>query len=236
MADEYKEYLRNYELCFIAITTLKTKARRAFVPCGGSGNRSVEGVLITKGLAERSTLLSYDYLLEHGTPIIPAMGYYNIDVPGMRPTAVFVSVPPARQYRKALDGGSVASVHLVHNGSPLFAAEWNNNFVHKTSWSLSAASRLLAYQLALKSERTFGSYAEALRKVESGEVHAMAISKFFTITLFNNCRLPCLLYRNTLAGLIKGNVIGVNDTVYPLKDFFSKKWNVDLVTYKEFTA
>lgn len=235
MADELREYVRNYEQCFVAIETPKTGAKRAFVPIGvGDEKGTVSGLLITKNLSEKRINFSLEYLHKQAKPIIPSMGYYNVSAENMRHTCAYVDLPPARQYRKALDGSGTSTVTLVRNGSPMAEKEWAANFSHSSSMGLSDVSKLLANSLAKNPARDFPSFREALYRVESGEAHAVAISRFICLTLYANCRLPVILYKNTMAGLIDGNRVGVGELLYPLRDFFYKRWNINLLTYAEF--
>lgn len=230
MADEKREFVRNYELCYLTVTTPKTGVCRPFVPLNINSSGDISGVLLTKSLQEKVTSFSYDYLCEKASPLVPSAGYYNVEIEGVRPMAMYVDLLPARQYRKALDSQGGVRVDVVPNASPTLIKELDD--LPKGN-ILYLKSKLLAFSLAKNPGRNFLSFRDAVRRVESGEYHSAAVSRFVAVALFSNFRCPIILFKNNIAGVVDGNTVAGNEQLLPLKDFFEKRWNISLKSFKE---
>lgn len=231
MADETREFVRNFELCFLTVKTQKYGNRRPFVPQAASGPKTIQGYLVTKGLKETMTDYPLEYLQEEAEPIVPSIGYYNVSLTEhLRPTAFYVDLAPTRQYRKALDCSGQVSVNIVGNGSVLATSSLA---ALPASRIMSVKSKLLAYSLSVSPGRNFVPFREAVARVESGEAHSLAVSRFLAVALFPHYSIPLILFKNNVAGLVDGNIVAGNDQLLPLKDFFEKKWNITLRSFKD---
>lgn len=225
MADEVREFVRNYEQCYISVKTVKTGVKRPFVPMQVGPDGGVKGYLVSRNLTEKIAEFPLAYLQENSVPIVPSIGYYNVSITGMRDFCLYVDVSPARQYRKALDCAGGNRVEAVPNASPLFNEQL---MAIPAGRQMTVRSKLLAYCLAADPSRKFLSFRDATNKVASGEVHSAAVSRFVALALFPNYRVPIILFKNQISGFVDGNIVAGNENLMPLKDFFDKRWNITL--------
>lgn len=234
MADEAKEFINNYSECLIGVKSLKTSAFRPFVPLGPSLEGGIKGVLVASDGREKSASFSWDYLRLNHKPLVPVMGYYNVEVPGSRNTAVYCTVHPARQYRKALDcassmRGGASSVTGISTSSKLHLKAITALNELAPNSIIASNNKLLAMSLCKHPVRVWPSFREALRDVDSGDAHAVAISRFLALSLHATIALPVVHFKGSLAGVVRNMTIFGDSRLVPLTDFFYKRWGIDVI-------
>lgn len=238
MADELREFVKNYEGCFVGIKSLKTGEFRPYVPWSVNDDGTIRGTLINKELKEKNVNFTWDYMSNNSRPLIPAVGYYNVQIPNFRDTAMYVNVHPTRQYRKALDshdaGRSTAgssTIQFLNNGS----MDFNKSVKALTNIGsdVSLGAKLVALQMCRSPERVWPGFRDALQRVVSGESHAVAVSRFVALCLHQNFSYPTLFFKGTFAGVVHNSTVFADDRVVPLREFFQKRWAIDVLSLKE---
>ena len=219
MADEMLEFAKAYEYCFFKVPIKTSEGFRSFVLTGiDRATQMVKGRLITRTLSEKPQTYEYSEFRRTADPIIPTAGYVlcNLD----RPSAVFLSIEPLRQYRKALyfDQGGIA---YVPNGS--LAA--NAHLTALRSGEFDTILKAYSHQLAI-GKPPFLPIRGAVDLVESGEAHSCPISRFFAVSLTRGIKVPVLWHKNSKEGVFIGKQLYVTNKILPFKEFFLKKWDM----------
>lgn len=233
MANERREFSRNYENCFVSMP-LTTGGRRAYIVKGEDGIECIQGATVSLTYRESLKSHSFNDFLTSWRPIVPVSGYFNVtpDSADGWITALFVKLRPERQYRKGFPSDNQI-VEQTISSSPFFSEAWR---------ALSAASngdsifvnKVLATHLAQGGGRNLVTLRQAAELVESGKHHSVAFSKFFCLALRNGIKYPVVLYGQQLAGVYKDSTVWGLDPLLPLKDFFWKKWGVAVYSITEY--
>ena len=226
MADECQEFVKAYEQCFMTVP-LKTGTRRAFVLTGwDKSSGQVLGRIVSPSYKEKSLGYDANWVRLQAVPIVPASGYYNVDMYGVGNVAMYMRIGTDRQYRKGLCAESRIITTSIES-SPYFHGRYK---AIKTEAVGSSAfdNRVLAHHLSIGNGRSFQSLRAAVDKVASGEAHSVAFSRFFCTSLVRGLIYPAILYNNEVVGVYHEGRIECLDSVLHLRDFFIKKWGVDM--------
>jgi hypothetical protein len=241
VADEKREFARNYESCYIGLP-LKSGAYRAFLVRGINGDGTLAGTAVSRNYKETTVRHPWDFVEKHMVQIVPSQGYFNVEMADAKQpwtTALYVRVEPSRQYRKGLPADSRV-VWGDLGGSPYFSGRWNK-LAEEAECPGVMEPRVLAAHLAQSKGRNLVGIRQAIGMVESGEHHSVAFSKFFCVALRPQIRVPCLIYNQELVGVFcpdNPETVWALDKVQHLADFFNKRWGYsmkNLADYKRKT-
>ena len=228
MANEMAEFASNFELCFFRALLKVKKSPRAFlVHTVDLPNKKVVGEINTMKMSANSFSYDYEEFLKEAEPIVPHAGYLNTVV-NERPTALYLTVQPDRQYRKALHYEE-GIVMPVPNSSPNLHADTTTHGKGKYDLYL----RHYAHQLAMDPLPRYTPFRWAVDQVDSGAAHSVAISRFFAVSLANGFKFPIVWHKQQNHGVVINGAIYGTDGLLPFKDFFMKKWNVHVLPINE---
>lgn len=228
MANELAEFSRNFEYCFFrAMLKVKKSPRAYMVHAVDLTSKKVMGEIVTIKMSSNSLSYDFDAFINEAEPIVPHAGYLNTEMAG-RPTALFLSVMPDRQYRKALhyEEGSVLPVPIK---SPALDAYSDTHGKGKYDLYL----KHYAHQLAVDPVPRFMPFRWAVDQVDAGVAHSVAISRFFCLSLHPTMKFPVLWHKNSVEGVVINHRIYGSDKLLPFKDFFRKKWDIPVHSYEE---
>ncbi len=219
MADEVLEFAKAYEYCFFKVPIKSPNEARSFLLTRISRNPDlVQGKLITRGLSEKAQSYEFKEFMASAEPLIPTAGYVHCTLE--RPTAVYLSLDPQRQYRKAL--------YFEHNGLsylPNGSKTLANFLAINRTGEFDTLLKAYAHQLAL-GKPPYSTIRSALDLVDSGEAHSCPVSRFFAVSLTKGLKVPCLWHKNTKEGVFINKQLYVTNKLMPFKEFFLKKWDM----------
>lgn len=232
MADESKEFARNFERCFVSVK-MQNGSTRAFYVRGTDsyhGGVTISGSIVTASYKETPAKRLW---AETGfcTPIIPAAGYFNVQVheKDKEPwvTALRVGLTPERQFRKGLAGDDYIITHLL-NHNPHFADRWTKLEASARGDTI-FVNKVLAHHLAQGLGRELTSVREAAEMVESGKHQSVAFSRYFAVQLRASYASPTIIHNDRLVGVYSLGRIYAEPSVLHLKDFFQKRWGIEMI-------
>lgn len=236
MANEIHEYARNYEQCFLRVKLKSSGQPRAYLlrtlgTNAATGEREFLGEIITRTLAAKSLTYGSNELLAMAEPLIAASGFVNVQLD--RPTALYVSVDPDRQYRKAFGLDGSAEVRALPTGSPAYSAYLSAKIkgfaeAGKAVDEYTLICRAVAHQLAIEPSTFYPGVWAALGAVEGGGAASIAFSRHFAVSLRDGYKVPFLWRKDKVVGLFEGARLKVFPEALPFNDFFVKRFGIKM--------
>lgn len=242
MANEQAEFARNYECCFFRVPLKISKQYRAFMLThmerDNTGTLMYFGKTITRSLQEKSASFPVEEFLKCPEPIIGTAGFVNCML-GTRYSSLYLELSPDRQYRKALCyEGHANSVWMLSTASPEVAAWLNSKrYDPKTgdhvATSETVLMRAVAHQLAFDGGPVYRGFRAAVEAINDGSAHSLAISRQFAVSLHRDYKHPLLWHKKSREGFIINGVVYGTKKLLPFKDFFSKRFGVEVRSITE---
>ena len=241
MANEQAEFAKNYEQCFFRVPLKLSKQYRAFMLShmerDSGGRLCYFGKTITRSLQEKPSSFAVEEFLTSPEPIIGTTGFINCML-GTRYSAVYLELSPDRQYRKALcyDSNSNRTWALT-TGSPelntWLSAKKYDSKGEQIATAESILMRAVAHQLALDGPPVYRGFRASVDAVSDGSAHSLAISRHFAVSLHRDFKFPVLWHKKNREGFIINGVVYGTKKLAPFKDFFSKRFGVDVRSISE---
>jgi hypothetical protein len=241
MADETREFVRNYEDCFVALP-LKSGLIRPFLVAGLTDSGKIQGKITTKSFKESSVSHESAFVLENYTPITPSSGYFNLEIPdgpiNTWTTAIHIGLGPDRQFKKALSASAPLAYSTV-DMSPHFLTKLTKSCPDSAVQPTRFWNRALALHMAkTEGDRALRTFHEAFTAVDSGAAHSVAFARLFAMSLHASFSCPVVSFNSAIAGTVtkrRGNyVLWATPRIMHFKDFFLKRWGVSVLPLEAF--
>jgi hypothetical protein len=117
--------------------------------------------------------------------------------------------------------------------SPHFTAKYMKASA-EASGDAVVENKMLADHLARGGGRNLVSARAAVDMVESGKHFSVAFSKHFCVNLRPRFKFPVLMLNGTMVGVYADGAFWVLPKHLHFRDFFQKKWGVDLLNMAEY--
>ena len=237
MADELREFSRHYEYCYFSGKVKENDSPKPFMLAGQVTKTSFGAFCKNDGGREEQVALRNETVFNKDLffPLIPAAGYYNLlGGKDLRAAAVYLSLSPDRQYRKALCMEHASSLALVPTGSNRSVEE---RYAHQRGFkNFNADLYRLAEAICAGKAREYPSLRNALAMAEEAKsAESVAFSKYFAIALVRGFKYPVLVHKQQKSGFFVHGRLFVNDAIYPLRDLFNKRWDLDFQNIRSFS-
>lgn len=239
MADEVREFHRNYERCYFVLAPgVKGKTAAPWMCYGLDSGKNFLGFQVDTAFKETTLTLSANTCMnkELAKPIVPSAGYYNVPKVGeLRGQAIYMSLSPERQYRKALCDDHSSSLTAIPTGSVPTDKAYIEKCVPFRHSHFNVFRLAATFADDSETVRSFPTIRTAVERVsDNREWESVAFSKYFAVSLCRGYKFPVLWHKQGKAGFFVNGQLFVTDGIFHLKDFFIKRWNVDIRPLKEF--
>lgn len=225
MADEFNEFYRAYQKCYVGVRLKGSSQLRPFLikDCSSQISQAFTGVLVSREFLGKTYTATWKEILEANVLPAPETRYINSKL-----FTTFYSVAPSRQYRKgwAFDNLSrrpllSRKVTTIDGRKPDDSYFWNEAIFNVFKESQQPHSSWLSFQ-------------QAWEELMDGKRVSCGVARNFALALGSDSLVPLVYYKQICIGFAPtANTVTLAHSYKIYAEFFNKKWLVKAKILKE---